>query len=192
MGRSSVDNLTALTPLGARSARVDKIGALEIREVVDQALVSVSARLGQADLTKASAAAKLGLVLPDVGQSTVATPFAAFWMGPDQWMISADHNTYELLAAEVKSALGSVVSVVEQTDGWCRFDVSGVTVCDLFERLCNAPVRQMATGAVTRSSVEHVGAFIWRLSGDSLAVIAPRSSAHSLHHALAAAALSIA
>ncbi len=187
-----MDKLTALTPLGARSARVDNIGALEIREVVDQAMVSVAARLGQVDLTKETTTAKLGLVLPDVGQSTVAPPFAAFWMGPDQWMVSAAHNAHELLAAEVKSALGSVVSVVEQTDGWCRFDVSGETVCDLFERLCNAPVRQMAPGAVTRSSVEHVGAFVWRLNAENIAVIAPRSSAKSLHHALIAATTSIA
>lgn len=184
--------LTSLTPLGARSARVDNIGTLEIREVADQAMASVAARFGQADLTKETTAAQLGLVLPEVGLSSQTAPFAAFWMGPDQWMISADHNSHELLASEVKRALGPCASVVEQTDGWCRFDITGATVCDLFERLCNAPVRQMAAGAVTRSSVEHVGAFVWRLTEESIAVIAPRSSAKSLHHALIAAAKSIA
>ncbi|MBT2130581.1 sarcosine oxidase subunit gamma [Aliiroseovarius lamellibrachiae] len=187
-----MDKLTALTPLGDVTARVDTIGGLEIREVVDQAMASVAARLGQADLTKETTAAKLGLVLPDVGLSSQAAPFTAFWMGPDQWMISAEHDSHELLASEVKLALGPCASVVEQTDGWCRFDITGVAVCDLFERLCNAPLRQMANGAVTRSSVEHVGAFVWRLTEERVAVIAPRSSANSLHHALIAAATSIA
>lgn len=187
-----MDKLTAITPLGADTPRVDEIGTLVIREVVDQAMASVTARLNQADVVKASAAANLRLTLPEVGRVAEAGQTSTFWMGPDQWMITAPYDGYVHLAGVTKTALGAAASVVEQTDGWCRFDITGPAVCDLFERLCNVPVRTMAADTVTRSTIEHLGVFVWRLSEDGFAVIAPRSSAGSLHHALIAAATSIA
>lgn len=180
--------LKPITPLGADKPRVDQIGTLTIAEVVDQALASMAAREGQLDALQKA----MPLGLPGVGKSVAGGDFTAFWTGPDQWMISADHDQHELLAAELKKIVGDTASVVEQTDGWCRFDVSGAVLCDLFERLSNAPVRTMAPGDVIRGTVEHLGAFLWRLADDRMAVIAPRSSAASLHHALVAAARSVA
>ncbi|SPF78933.1 hypothetical protein ALP8811_02867 [Aliiroseovarius pelagivivens] len=179
--------LKPITPLGAEEPQVDQIGTLTIAEVVDQALASVAAREGQLDAAQKA----LPLTLPGVGKSATQGDFAAFWTGPDQWMISADHDQHELLAAELKQIVGDTASVVEQTDGWCRFDVSGAALCDHFERLSNVPVRTMAAGDVIRGTVEHLGAFLWRLADDRMAVIAPRSSAASLHHALVAAARSV-
>ena len=180
--------LKPITPLGAEEPQVDQIGTLTIAEVVDQALASLAAREGQLDAAQKA----LPLTLPGVGKSATQGVFAAFWTGPDQWMISADHDQHELLAAELKQIVGDTASVVEQTDGWCRFDVSGAVLCDLFERLSNVPVRTMERGDVIRGTVEHLGAFLWRLADDRMAVIAPRSSAASLHHALVAAARSVA
>nr|WP_203564990.1 sarcosine oxidase subunit gamma [Aliiroseovarius sp. PrR006] len=177
-----------ITPLGADTARVDQIGTLTITEVVDQALASVSAREGQLDAVQKA----LPLALPGIGKTATQGDFTAFWTGPDQWMFSADHNQHELLAAELKQMLGDTASVVEQTDGWCRFDVSGTALCDQFERLSNVPVRTMSSGDVIRGTVEHLGAFLWRLGDDRMAVVGPRSSAASLHHALVAAARSVA
>lgn len=180
--------LKPITPLGADAPRVDQIGTLFIAEVVDQALASVAAREGQSDALQKA----LPLPLPAVGKSETKGDFTAFWTGPDQWIFSANHDQHELLAAELKQMVGDAASVVEQTDGWCRFDVSGTALCDLFERLSNMPVRTMATGDVIRGTVEHLGAFLWRLADDRMAVIGPRSSAASLHHALVATARSIA
>lgn len=185
-------NLAALTPLGADTIRRDRIGQITIAETVDQALASVAARRDQAKAVQQAVSDKLGLTLPAVGQSAEAAPFAAFWTGPDQWMIAAPHDSHELLTSEINGILGDMASVVEQTDGWCRFDVSGPTLADLFERLCNAPVRVMEPGAVTRTILEHLGVFLWRTGPEDMAVIGPRSSAASLHHALMAAARSIA
>ena len=180
--------LKPITPLGGDTPRLDQIGTLSITEVVGQALASITAREGQLGQMQES----LTLPLPGVGKSATQGDFTAFWIGPDQWMISADHDQHELLAAELKHMVGDAASVVEQSDGWCRFDVSGAALCDLFERLSNAPVRSMARGEVIRGTIEHLGAFLWRLADDHMAVIAPRSSAASLHHALVAVARSIA
>ncbi|MDA5094526.1 sarcosine oxidase subunit gamma [Aliiroseovarius sp. KMU-50] len=183
--------LKPITPLGADASREDQIGTITITEVVNMALASVAARLGQEKALHAALLEAVSLTLPDVGKSTETSEFTALWTGPDQWMIVADHDQHELLATELKQMVGTSASVVEQTDGWCRFDVSGERLGDLFERLSNVPVRRMNTGDVIRGTVEHLGAFLWRLEDARMAVIAPRSSAASLHHALKAAATSI-
>ncbi|MBO9403385.1 sarcosine oxidase subunit gamma [Shimia sp. R9_3] len=183
--------LKAITPLGSDTPRIDTIGTLTISEGVDSALASVAARAGQEAAVRDLLAGKLGLSLPDVGRSADAAPLAAFWSAPEQWMITALHDTHELLAFELKAVLGDAASVVEQTDGWCRFDVIGDTLEDLFERLSNAPIRTMGPSSVRRTTVEHVGVFLWRLSETHVAVFGPRSSAASLHHGLISAAKSI-
>ncbi|MCK0126595.1 hypothetical protein MWU76_19545 [Gelidibacter sp. F2691] len=184
--------LKSLTPLGADLPRVDQIGTLTISEVVDQAMVSVAARTDQLDKLHAAILKHHDLSLPDVGQVASTGVFSALWTGHEQWMILAPHDSHELLATELKQVLGQTASVVEQTDGWCRFDVEGDAHCDFFERLTNVPVRNMTPGSVVRGTIEHMGAFIWRLTDSKMAVIAPRSSAASLHHALISAAHSVA
>lgn len=180
--------LKPITPLGGLAAHVDQIGTLTIIEVVDQALASLAARSGQREALENA----LPLRLPDVGKSAVDGDFTVFWTGPDQWMVSAPYDAHELLAAELKQMVGATASVAEQTDGWCRFDVSGAALCDLFERLSNVPLRTMQPGEIKRGMIEHLGAFLWRITDDRAAVLAPRSAAASLHHALLAAARSIA
>lgn len=185
--------LKAITPLGAKNPRVDTVGAITITEVVDQALASVAARQGQEKALRRALQKHHDLVLPDVGASSRAGGLLAFWLGPEQWMLSAPYDSDELLAAELKLTVGKSASVVEQTDGWCCFDVSGATVCDILERLCAVPVRTMDKGAVVRSIIEHSGAFVWCLRpGERFALMSPRSSASSLHHGLLTAATSIA
>jgi len=187
-----VHKLKPITPLGGDTPRVDTVGSITITEVVDQALASVAARNDQAGAVQKALADKIGLSLPEVGQSAQAASYAALWMGPEQWMVIASRESHEFLAAELKQIIGDIASVSEQTDGWCRFDVKGAGLCDLFERLTNAPVRTMETGAALRTTAEHLGVFLWRLTEDRMAVIGPRSSAGSLHHGLVAIAKSIA
>ncbi|WP_371169714.1 sarcosine oxidase subunit gamma [Aliiroseovarius sp. 2305UL8-7] len=184
-------NLKPFTPLGADVPHVDEIGTVTLRERVEFALASVAARLSTSGDTHKAVKTKLGVSLPDVGMASHGDQMSAFWMGPDQWMIVASYDAKTDLASDVKAAVSDAASVVEQTDGWCRFDIQGAQVCDVLERLCNAPVRSMAMDAVVRSSLEHTGAFVWRTTDDEFAVIGPRSSAGSLHHALIAAARSV-
>lgn len=185
-------NLKSLTPLGAANPRQDRIGRMALAENTEAALASISARRGQEDALRVALVRDLSLDLPGVGQVAQSGPFAALWSGAEQWMISAPYDSHEDLAAEVKAVVGATASVVEQTDAWCRFDLSGPDLCDMSERLCNAPIRTMAEGTVLRTSMEHIGVFLWRRAPETVAVLGPRSSAASLHHALVAAARSIA
>ena len=185
-------NLKPLTPLGHAAPRSDVIGAITITENTETALASVAARDGQSAQVQEALTQHFGLSLPAVGQSSTSDPIAAFWMGPDQWMLTAPHSSHELLASELKAKLGSTASVAEQTDGWCQFVVTGEALGDLFERLTNAPVRTMANGEVRRTTLEHLGVFLWCRTDGEIAILGPRSSAGSLHHAVMAAAKSIA
>jgi sarcosine oxidase subunit gamma len=183
--------LKPITPLGNDTAQVDRIGGLTITENPDRALASLSARLGREGETADKAQAMLGFALPGPGAWAASAGFMAWWMGPDSWMVDADHGSHELLASEIKATVGDAASVVEQTDGWCRFDVEGADCAAMFERLCNVDIRAMAAGAATRTSIEHLGCFLICLeAGAKFAVIGPRSSAGSLHHALVTAAKS--
>ena len=186
-------DLATLTPLGGATPRSDSIGALTITEITDRALASVSCRREQDAAFGAAAERLFGMAPPLPGAWTATDPWTLIWTGPDQWFAEAPFDSHEDIARIVKQALGDTASVTEQTDGWVQFDIQGDTVLDLMERLCPLPTRQMETGAATRSIIEHMGCFvICREAGRRFSLIAPRSFAGSLHHALVAAARSIA
>ena len=181
--------LKAITPLSAVEPKISTFASLTIAEVADRALASVSMRLGHEGEFSKRAQEVLRFDLPQPGLSTTDTEFSALWIGPDSWMVDAAYGSHENLAVEIKSVMQETASVVEQTDGWCRFDVTGAMCCDLFERLCNADIRVMQSGATTRCSIHHIGCYLWcHEAGTSFSVLGPRSSAGSLHHALIEAA----
>ncbi len=192
MGKFDNHGLKAISPLGGHESREDAFTGLLIREVTDRALASLAARQGSEDAVKSAAAAYLGGSLPEAASWSAAGEFAAWWMGPDLWMVSAPHDSHELLAGELKQAVGEAGSVVEQTDGWCCFGMEGARCFDVLERLCNANVRAGKAGGATRTSMEHLGVFLLcHEPGQRYSVIGPRSSAGSLHHALVSAAKSV-
>ncbi|MEP4036706.1 sarcosine oxidase, gamma subunit [Pseudophaeobacter sp.] len=183
--------LKPITALGADKPQIDQFDGLEIAERPDFALASLAARQGAEAQCAELAKAHLGFDLPAAGQGHLADPHSGFWMGADQWMISAPQASHEDLAAALKTAVGDAGSVSEQTDGWCRFDLSGSGLKAVMERLCNADLASMALGDARRVRLEHLGCFIWCLNpGQAVAVLGPRSSAASLHHALVGAAKS--
>ena len=191
MGKFDNHGLKAVSPLGGFEPQVDAFTGLLIREVTDRALASLGARQGSEDAVKSAAASYLGGALPEPASWNANGEFAAWWMGPDLWMISAPHDNHELLAGELKEAVGEAGSVVEQTDGWCRFDMEGSRCFDVLERLCNANIRAGKPGDATRTSMEHLGVFLLcHEAGQKYSIVGPRSSAGSLHHALVAAAQS--
>ncbi|UWQ32532.1 sarcosine oxidase, gamma subunit [Leisingera sp. M527] len=192
MGKFDNHGLKAISPLGGYEPRADNFTGLLIHEVTDRALASLAARQGQEEAVKSTAAAYLGGALPDPAGWAETGVFSAWWMGPDLWMVSAPHDSHELLAGELKLAVGEAGSVVEQTDGWCRFDLEGARCSDVLERLCNADIRGAKAGSAVRTSMEHLGVFmLCHVPGQQYSIIGPRSSAASLHHALMAAARSV-
>ncbi|MCH2078017.1 MAG: sarcosine oxidase subunit gamma [Rhodobacteraceae bacterium] len=173
-----------ITPLGARAPRVDKHGQVTLTEATDTAIASFASRLGnEAKATKALAKFT-GLELPAAGRMTEGKGLCVFWTSPDQWMVTASHDSHEDLAAQMKAAAGDTASVTEQNDAWCRYDLAGSGLDAVFERLCPINMRGREAGDATRTSIDHLGCFVLMSGDEAISVFGPRSSAGSLHHAL--------
>ncbi|WP_426036146.1 sarcosine oxidase subunit gamma [Cypionkella sp. TWP1-2-1b2] len=179
--------LKSLTPLGHDTPITETIGAVTITENTGTALASLASRLGR-EAEVASAAAAAGIPLPGPGRSLSATLYAAIWLGPAQWMIEAAFITHEDITAQLKPIFGEAASITEQTDAWVRFDITASDLPALFERLCNHDLRRAGVGAATRTVIDHLGCYVIRRSETEVTILGPRSSAHSLHHALTTAA----
>ncbi len=188
-----MSNLAFISPLGARSPKEVRVSGITITEVTDTALASVACRLGHQKTFETVAREFFGVALPSPGNWSAGAEYSLIWTGPDQWFAEAPFESHEDISRIVKAGLGDIASVTEQTDGWARFDIVGANTVDMFERLCAVNTRQMKTGQATRTVIEHLGCFlICRETGSWFSVIAPRSSAASMLHALEGAARSVA
>lgn len=180
--------LKALTPLGHDAPVSETIGPVTIRENVGVALASLASRLGR-EAEVAAAAQAAGIPLPGPGRAETAS-YGAIWLGPEQWMVEAPFETHEDIVAILKPLFGETASITEQTDAWVRFDLTAADLPALFERLCGYDLRSNGPGSATRTVIEHLGCYVVRRAENQVSVIGPRSSAHSLHHALITAAKS--
>ncbi len=182
----ALPEMIPLSPLGGHAPQMDTHGPVTLTEVTHLALASVAARLGQEDACKAHLADLLGHPAPGVEELVMHDPEAAFWTGPDQWMVGAPHDTHEELADQLKTRFGATASVTEQNDAWAVFDLQG-DVAPVMELLCPINMRRFAPGTARRTAIEHLGCFVTCRSANHLRLLAPGSSAGSLHHALVTA-----
>ena len=117
-------------------------------------------------------------------------PWGAIWTGLCQWLLEAPFAAHEDVAAHLAPIFGEAASITEQTDAWVRLDVTG-PLAPLLERLCNLDLARFPPGSATRTPMEHLGVLMIRRAEDQVTLLAGRSSAGSLHHALATAARSV-
>lgn len=178
-------DMQPITPLGAFTPRVDHHGPISLREVTDTAIASFASRLGSETQAEKALAGAISIdPLPAPGRGIANNTFTALWTGPDQWMVLAPHANHEGLAAQLKAAAGESASVTEQNDAWCRFDLVGAGLAEVFERLCPLNLRACTGGEATRTSIDHLGCLLYVIAAQHVMVLGPRSSAGSLHHAL--------
>ena len=181
--------LHAVSPLGFTTPHKDAVGAYTISEVTDRAMASVTARKNCGAAVTTILSEILKQPAPEVGDYC-AGEIEAFWTGQLQWMLVAAFDEHEDIVASFAGTFKSKASLTEQTDGWCRFAITGPDIDRLCSLLCNINMRALVAGKASRTSIEHIGCFLLRVADDSLHIIGPRSSAASLHHAISAAAKS--
>lgn len=178
-------DLNAFTALGAKKPRLVSFGALGMRENVDLALASLALRRGAIQPTP------FGFHLPEPGRWVARQGVAAFWVGPDQWMIEAEGRADENFAADLKQTSPDC-SVTEQTDGWIGVEIvsrAGTAPLDaLLSKLVNIDLADFGPGRATRTGLEHLSCYVIRRSEAHVALLGARSSAKSLWHALETAA----
>ncbi len=181
--------LKPISPLGHDMPHSVTIGPITITEIVDTALASLAARMGEAKAV-ADIADAAGIALPGPGKAAQGATYAAFWLSPDMWMVEAPFATHEDIVAILKPHFGEAASLTEQTDAWARFDVTGDHLPAMFERLCAFDLRAHGAGSATRTVIEHLGCYVVIRAPGHLSVIGPRSSAASVFQALETAARS--
>lgn len=185
-------DLKPVTALGGAEPRIDIFDHVTISENDGLALASVAARLGYEAQCHRGLTELLGLV-PGPGQAVLNDPEAGFWMGPDQWMIGAPIATHEGLADDLRLRFGAAASITEQSGAWVCFDLTGVGMADVTERICNVAIRKMQAAEAQRTVIHQLGCFvIRRVDAQHLRILGPRASAGTLHHALVTAARSTA
>ena len=181
--------LAALTPLGHAEPLTETIGPFTIAERIDTALASLAIRMHrEPDVRKA--AKEAGIPLPEPGRHATAK-LAAFWLSPEMWMVEAPFATHEDIRTHLLAIFDDAASITEQTDAWVRFDLSGATLPSLMERLCNVDLARVTDGAATRTVIDHLGCYLIKHGTSRITLYGPRSSAETLHHALAVAARSL-
>jgi sarcosine oxidase subunit gamma len=185
-----VPNLTALSPLGFTAPHKVVVSTYTISEVTDRAMISITARKGSASAVKTILTKILNQPAPEVG-GYCAGEIEAFWTGQGQWMLTAPFDDHEDIVASFVGTFKGKASLTDQTDGWCRFAIAGQDINRLCSLLCNIDMRKLIDGKASRTSIEHIGCFLVRIADECLHIIAPRSSAGSLYHAISAAAKSV-
>ena len=188
-GTNFVPKLHALSPLGFTTPRRDMVGTYAISEVTDRAMVSVTARKNCGAAVTTILTKILKQPAPKVG-GYCAGEIEAFWTGQSQWMLAAAFDEYEDIVASFSGTFKGKASLTEQSDGWCRFAITGPDLDRLCSLLCNIDMRGLTAAKARRTSIEHIGCFVLRSANDNVQIIGPRSSAASLHHAISAAAKS--
>ena len=182
-GSVCVHNLTATTALGGTKPRIDQHGPITLSEEPGYALASVAARKGGERATVLAIRRMIGPAAPKPNHMAGDT-VTAFWTGPDQWMLEAPYDSHETLFATARAEVKGKASITEQTGGWCRFDLRGVGLATVLERLCPINMTKFQPGNATRTSIDHLGCFVVCRALDHISIIGPRSSATSLHHGL--------
>jgi sarcosine oxidase subunit gamma len=182
--------LNPLTALGQTDPQVVTIGPFVITERFDVALASVAVRRGRdKDLARAAKAADLPL--PGPASALTGSPWSAFWMTPEMWMVEAPYATHEDITEPLKSALGDCASVTEQTDAWVRFDITADDLAPLMERLTNLDLATKLDGFAARTVIDHLGIYLIKRSQTEVTLYGPRASAQSLLHAIEVTAKSV-
>lgn len=172
------------TAFGLENARAVTHGAATLTERPEIAIASVTARADQGDAVAAVITARCGAPCPVAGYVT-GEAFNAFWTGPEQWFVMADHEQHELPATDLKGELGPKASVTDQSDGWVVFDLQGPALTPILEKLANIDLAAFTTGRAQRTVIEHVSCFVLcDAPGQSYRLLCGRSFASSFVHAV--------
>ena len=179
-------DLAPVTAFGLAEPILYATQSCQLTERPDIALASVAARLGVEKACRAVITDLLAADAPDPSVWLASDIYSAFWMGPDQWMFSADFSNVEDIAARLKTSFGETASITEQTDGWVAFDLTG-EVEAVLELVCNVDLRTRLAGNASRVSIHHTGCFLLIEASDRARVYAPRASAGSVFHVVSQA-----
>lgn len=155
------------------------VPTVKMAEVTNLPLWSLAPYAGAGD----KAAEVLGMDLPSPGRFEGKNPMLA-WFG---------YGHYMLLGRAPDVGLADHCAVVDQTDGWAVFDVSGPQAMDVLARLTPLDLRPnaLANGSAVRTELAHMQGAVLRMRKDRFRIMVFRSMAGTLVHDLNRAVQSV-
>ncbi len=181
---ASAYRLSPSSPLGGFR---HEIGGTTLEEVTGLALVSIATPMGGEDALNAVVKSAYGGSLPAPGNSVLNEENSVRLLGLQRDQVFAlfpHEGDYAL--RKIADALGEAGYYTDQSDGWAMIRLSGPLALAALERICPLDLdsRSFPEGAVARTAMEHVNTVILREGTECFLLMAARSYAESLHHAV--------
>lgn len=126
-----------------------------------------------------------------LGFAGVGDERAAFWLGPDEWLLIADGVDPEMMAADIEATLGATPhSLVDVSHRQVGLDVGGAVAARALSAGCPLDLRLSAfpIGLASRTIFDKAEIILWRLEEAAFRVEVWRSFAAYLAAALIEAA----
>jgi sarcosine oxidase subunit gamma len=177
----------SFTPQSPLEGFQKNFDGVSVSEVVNRAIISIATPLdGETALTDALSSA-YGVEVPKVGHSTTSDVKNSRFLGLQQGMM------FHVFDCKLANALQSIDArltacayLTDQSDSWVMLTIAGSNSRKALLRICSVNLHPEAfpEGRVVRALMEHLGVTIYRDGSDSFVLLAPRSSADSLLHAI--------
>jgi sarcosine oxidase subunit gamma len=146
------------------------------------ALIAMTARLGRAQALSDRIAAAFGAPLPGPLRWTAGPRWRFVWTGAGQWLATAamaPDAAPDAALDDLTAAAGAEAALVDQSDAWARFVLTGPQARARLARL--APIDLHASAfpadAAARTVVEHIAMLLIARPDDAIEALAPRSTA---------------
>ena len=108
-------------------------------------------------------------------------------MAQDQFLLCVEDvaNSFEM-NKDLEQKLAGIAYTTDQTHVWVALDIGGPATLTALERICpvDLDISAFDIGAVARTSMEHLGVIITRITKTNFRLFSASSSAGSFLHAL--------
>lgn len=130
-----------------------------------RALATVIARKGGLAATTAAVKACFGIDLPATPMRSASMSVAFLWSGPGHWLATSDVDAPERFEANLRDALGTAASVIDQSAGRIIVRLSGPEARAVLAKMLPLDLHASAfpVGSVASSLAGHVGVQLWLL-----------------------------
>lgn len=165
-------------------------GSVIIKEITDQAIVSIAAPSGLEAALHEAVEQNLGTKWPAIGTSTTS-PEGHRLMGLQADMVFVVFaHPGRRAEMHIQDRLKADCYLTDQSDAWVILSVTGTHVIDVLERICplDLSLDSFPVGAALQTSMEHIGVTVFRKSEDCFWLLAATSYAGSFCHAVETAA----
>ena len=177
---------TDFKPLASANLSIEQRDTLTI--------ASVAARKGQVHALAAAVKTHYGVELSSSPKRVDNNDVAFVWAGPGLWFAMAERTAERDLETELKTKLGGLASIADQSDGRAILRISGTAAREALAK--GLPIdlhpRAFKAGDVAITHASHIGVTIWQIDDAPTYEIALfRSFADSFWHWLKEAAVSV-